>query len=182
MMYIITAETFIAVPVGSNPMSNPKSFRVFSNQSKHRTSISEHTRDEALPIITRAQNGSEGTNREKLSATDFWPLLMFCLGSHIGCYISHTGICKLLVIICGYLITVIIVPHLSVLYSNEKKKPESFGTARVAIFVCPRDKRSKFSKIKHYSWSQPMQISQNFLSQIYLVLNTFCHLPTALQS
>lgn len=127
MMYIITAETFIAVPVGSNPMSNPKSFRVFSNQSKHRTSISEHTRDEALPIITRAQNGSERTNREKLSA------LMFCLGSHIGCYISHTGICKLLVIICGYLITVIIVPHLGVLYSNEKKNLNHLAQ-RVSLF------------------------------------------------
>lgn len=127
MMYIITAETFIAVPVGSNPMSNPKSFRVFSNQSKHRTSISEHTRDEALPIITRAQNGSERTNREKLSA------LMFCLGSHIGCYISHTGICKLLVIICGYLITVLIVPHLSVLYSNEKKNLNHLAQ-RVSLF------------------------------------------------
>ena len=52
--------------------------------------------------------------------------------------------------------------HLSVLYSSEKKPNETYGTARVAIFVWPRDMHSKFSKIRHYSWLQPMKISQDF--------------------
>ena len=84
--------------------SYPKNFRYFSNQSKHSTSAYEYTRAESAWIIARAQNGNE-TKRESLLALSL--ALLFCLdadilGFHIGCYISHAGICcTLWLVICG---------------------------------------------------------------------------------
>ena len=144
-------EIEMAVTFGSFP----KNFRYLTNQSKHSTSTYEHTRVESYSAGSERKRGSE-TEKVFSHCCCFVPVLRTLASTSVVIFSRQVFIvcfCLLFVAVSCNSGTAFfcVIQHWKILM-------KSSGTARVAIFVWPRDSQaqSKFSKIRHYSWFQPM--------------------------
>lgn len=108
--------------------------------------------------IAPAQNGNEETKLRKFYShcCCFVPVLRTLASTSVVIFSRQVFI------VCFCLLYVAVICNSGTAFfcviQHWKILMKSSGTARVAIFVWPRDSQAhpKFSKIRHYSWFQPM--------------------------